>query len=258
MLVDGVNVRDYTLKALRDKIGYVPQQSFLFKGTIASNVSYGDNPLDTTDAGIVDMTDTSTAAGRKREKELIATQNEHRTLTSEQRADVRNACEVAQATEFIATKEKQYDSAISQGGSNVSGGQKQRLSIARAVYRHPEILIFDDSFSALDFKTDRAVRDALAKEAKDSTKLIVAQRIGTIMDADRIVVLDDGKVVGQGTHNELLENCDVYRQIAQSQLSEDELNGGKSGESKLPGETGKPIETGKPSVESELNESEGR
>ena len=258
VLVDGVNVRDYTLKALRDKIGYVPQQSFLFKGTIASNVSYGDNPLDTTDAGIVDMTDTSTAAGRKREKELIATQNEHRTLTSEQRADVRNACEVAQATEFIATKEKQYDSAISQGGSNVSGGQKQRLSIARAVYRHPEILIFDDSFSALDFKTDRAVRDALAKEAKDSTKLIVAQRIGTIMDADRIVVLDDGKVVGQGTHSELLENCDVYRQIAQSQLSEDELNGGKSGESKLPGETGKPIETGKPSVESELNESEGR
>ena len=258
VLVDGVDVRDYTLKALRDKIGYVPQQSFLFKGTIASNVSYGDNPLDTTDAGIVDMTDTSTAAGRKREKELIATQNEHRTLTSEQRADVRNACEVAQATEFIATKEKQYDSAISQGGSNVSGGQKQRLSIARAVYRHPEILIFDDSFSALDFKTDRAVRDALAKEAKDSTKLIVAQRIGTIMDADRIVVLDDGKVVGQGTHSELLENCDVYRQIAQSQLSEDELNGGKSGESKLPGETGKPIETGKPSVESELNESEGR
>lgn len=258
VLVDGVNVRDYTLKALRDRIGYVPQQSFLFKGTIASNVSYGDNPLDTTDAGIVDMADTSTAAGRKREKELIATQNEHRTLTSEQRADVRNACEVAQATEFIATKEKQYDSAISQGGSNVSGGQKQRLSIARAVYRHPEILIFDDSFSALDFKTDRAVRDALAKEAKDSTKLIVAQRIGTIMDADRIVVLDDGKVVGQGTHSELLENCDVYRQIAQSQLSEDELNGGKSGESKLPGETGKPIETGKPSVESELNESEGR
>ena len=231
VLVDGVSVRDYTLKALRDKIGYVPQQSFLFKGTIASNVSYGDNPLDTTDAGIVDMTDTSTAAGRKREKELIAAQNEHRALTAEQRADVRNACEVAQATEFIAAKEKQYDSAISQGGSNVSGGQKQRLSIARAVYRHPEILIFDDSFSALDFKTDRAVRDALAKEAKDSTKLIV---------------LDDGKVVGQGTHSELLENCDVYRQIAQSQLSEDELNGGK------------PVENGNQDAEGELNESEGR
>ena len=109
----------------------------------------------------------------------------------------------------------------------MSGGQKQRLSIARAVYRHPEILIFDDSFSALDFKTDRAVRDALAKEAKDSTKLIVAQRIGTIMDADRIVVLDEGRVVGQGTQRELLETCDVYRQIAQSQLSEDELKGGR-------------------------------
>ena len=220
VLVDGVDVRDYTLKALRDKIGYVPQQSFLFKGTIASNVAYGD--------------------------------------TERNDADVKTACDVAQATEFIDKKDKKYDSGIAQGGSNVSGGQKQRLSIARAVYRHPEILIFDDSFSALDFKTDRAVRDALAKEAKDSTKLIVAQRIGTIMDADRIVVLDDGKVVGQGTHSELLENCDVYRQIAQSQLSEDELNGGKSGESKLPGETGKPIETGKPSVESELNESEGR
>ena len=140
----------------------------------------------------------------------------------------------------------------------LSGGQRQRLSIARALVKDAGVLLFDDSFSALDFKTDRAVRDALAKEAKDSTKLIVAQRIGTIMDADRIVVLDDGKVVGQGTHSELLENCDVYRQIAQSQLSEDELNGGKSGESKLPGETGKPIETGKPSVESELNESEGR
>ena len=185
VLVDGVNVRDYTLKALRDKIGYVPQQSFLFKGTISGNVAYGD-----------------------------ATRNDD---------GVKTACEVAQATEFIAKKDNGYESAISQGGSNVSGGQKQRLSIARAVYRHPEILIFDDSFSALDFKTDRAVRDALAKEAKDSTKLIVAQRIGTIMDADRIVVLDQGRVVGQGTHDELLDTCDVYRQIAQSQLSEDEL-----------------------------------
>ena len=185
VLVDGVNVRDYTLKALRDKIGYVPQQSFLFKGTIASNVAYGDTDRD--DGG------------------------------------VRRACEVAQATEFIDKKDKKYDSGIAQGGSNVSGGQKQRLSIARAVYRHPEILIFDDSFSALDFKTDRAVRDALEREAKDSTKLIVAQRIGTIMNADRIVVLDDGKVVGQGTHAELLDTCDVYRQIAESQLSEDEL-----------------------------------
>ena len=186
VLVDGVNVRDYKLKALRDKIGYVPQQSFLFKGTIASNVAYGDTDRDD---------DT-----------------------------VRRACDVAQATEFIDKKQKKYDSGISQGGSNVSGGQKQRLSIARAVYRHPEILIFDDSFSALDFKTDRAVRDALEKEAKDSTKLIVAQRIGTIMNADRIIVLDDGKVVGQGTHEELLDTCEVYRQIAESQLSEDELN----------------------------------
>jgi ATP-binding cassette subfamily B protein len=136
---------------------------------------------------------------------------------------VHKAAEVAQADEFIETMDGTYDAAIAQGGSNVSGGQKQRLSIARAVYRHPEILIFDDSFSALDFKTDRAVRDELAKEAKDSTKLIVAQRIGTIMDADRIVVLDDGKVVGQGTHRELLENCSVYREIAESQLSPDEL-----------------------------------
>ena len=193
VLVDGVNVRDYKLKALRDKIGYVPQQSFLFKGTIASNVSYGDK----SGGADADM------------------------------ANVRQACEVAQATEFIAKKDNAYESSIAQGGSNVSGGQKQRLSIARAVYRHPEILIFDDSFSALDFKTDRAVRDALAKEAKDSTKLIVAQRIGTIMNADRIVVLDEGRVVGQGTHEELLENCEVYRQIAQSQLSEDELKGGR-------------------------------
>lgn len=193
VLVDGVDVRDYTLKALRDKIGYVPQQSFLFKGTIASNVSYGDK----SGGADADM------------------------------ADVRQACEVAQATEFIAKKDNAYESSIAQGGSNVSGGQKQRLSIARAVYRHPEILIFDDSFSALDFKTDRAVRDALEREAKDSTKLIVAQRIGTIMNADRIIVLDDGKVVGQGTHKELMDNCEVYRQIAQSQLSENELKGGR-------------------------------
>ena len=197
VLVDGVDVRDYTLKALRDKIGYVPQQSFLFKGTIASNVSYGDK------------------SGSKSGSEEAGTDADM--------ANVRKACEVAQATEFVEKKDNTYESSIAQGGSNVSGGQKQRLSIARAVYRHPEILIFDDSFSALDFKTDRAVRDALAKEAKDSTKLIVAQRIGTIMNADRIVVLDQGKVVGQGTHEELLDNCDVYRQIAQSQLSENEL-----------------------------------
>ena len=171
----------------------------------------------------VDMTDTSTAAGRKREKELIATQNEHRTLTSEQRADVRNACEVAQATEFIATKEKQYDSAISQGGSNVSGGQKQRLSIARAIARQPEILIFDDSFSALDYKTDATLREGLAKQLPGTTKIIVAQRISTIRHADKIIVLDRGETVGIGTHEELMKNCDVYREIATSQLSAAEL-----------------------------------
>ncbi len=210
VLVDGVDVRDYTLESLRGKIGYVPQQSFMFKGTIASNVSYGSGRADGNNAG-------RTTAGKS------ADRSADRSASDEA---IRNACEVAQATEFISRKEDGYETAISQGGANVSGGQKQRLSIARAVYRHPEILIFDDSFSALDFKTDRAVRDALAKEAKDATKLIVAQRIGTIMDADTIVVLDGGKVVGQGTHRELLETCDVYRQIAQSQLSENELNGG--------------------------------
>ncbi len=208
VLVDGVDVRDYTLESLRGKIGYVPQQSFMFKGTIASNVTYG--------SADVRSDDTSDSAN-----------NSSVNSDSVVNESLRNACEVAQATEFISRKEQGYETVISQGGGNVSGGQKQRLSIARAVYRHPEILIFDDSFSALDFKTDRAVRDALAKEAKDSTKLIVAQRIGTIMDADTIVVLDEGKVVGQGTHSELLETCDVYRQIAQSQLSEDELKGGR-------------------------------
>ena len=208
VLVDGVDVREYDLKALRDKIGYVPQQSVLFKGTVASNVSYGDDVNGASSAD-VEMADTSTPAGRKREAELIAAgkRAEGAAMPAEQMNRVKAA-----ATAPIA-----------QGGSNVSGGQKQRLSIARAVYRHPEILIFDDSFSALDFKTDREVRDALAKEAKGSTKLIVAQRIGTIMNADRIIVLDDGKVVGQGTHQELLDTCDVYRQIAESQLSQSEL-----------------------------------
>ena len=222
VLVDGVDVRDYDLKALRDKIGYVPQQSVLFKGTVASNVSYGDQPGDPAE---VEMADTSTPAGRKREAALIAAGEavEGADIPAEQLNRVKAAADVAQASEFVARMGGGYSAAIAQGGSNVSGGQKQRLSIARAVYRHPEILIFDDSFSALDFKTDREVRDALAREAKDSTKLIVAQRIGTIMNADRIVVLDDGKVVGQGTHKELLDNCDVYRQIAESQLSQSEL-----------------------------------
>ena len=222
VLVDGVDVRDYDLKTLRDKIGYVPQQSVLFKGTVASNVSYGDQPGDPAE---VEMTDSSTASGRKHETALLAADKaaQDAGLPAERMERVKAAADVAQASEFVARMDGGYAAAIAQGGSNVSGGQKQRLSIARAVYRHPEILIFDDSFSALDFKTDREVRDALAREAKDSTKLIVAQRIGTIMNADRIVVLDDGKVVGQGTHKELLDNCDVYRQIAESQLSQSEL-----------------------------------
>ena len=221
VLVDGVDVRDYDMVALRDKIGYVPQRSVLFKGTVAGNISYGDKPGEN-DA--VELADTSTPAGRKREALQLASDaaNDGK-LTDEQMSRVKAAADVAQASEFVNRMDGGFDSPIAQGGSNVSGGQKQRLSIARAVYRHPEILIFDDSFSALDFKTDRAVRDALAEEAKDSTKLIVAQRIGTIMNADRIVVLDEGKVVGQGTHRELLENCEVYRQIAESQLSESEL-----------------------------------
>ena len=224
VLVDGVDVREYDLKALRDKIGYVPQQSVLFKGTVASNVSYGDDVNGASSAD-VEMADTSTPAGRKREAELIAAgkRAEGAAMPAEQMNRVKAAAGVPQATEFVERMDGTYTAPIAQGGSNVSGGQKQRLSIARAVYRHPEILIFDDSFSALDFKTDREVRDALAKEAKGSTKLIVAQRIGTIMNADRIIVLDDGKVVGQGTHQELLDTCDVYRQIAESQLSQSEL-----------------------------------
>ena len=184
-------LRDYTLKDLRDRIGYVPQRSVLFKGTVAGNISYGDE----THGETHDMRD----------------------------ARIREAADIAQATEFVERMNDGFDSPIAQGGSNVSGGQKQRLSIARAVYRDPEILIFDDSFSALDFKTDREVRDALAAHAKDATKLIVAQRIGTIMNADLIVVLDEGRVVGEGTHRELLESCEVYRQIALSQLSQTEL-----------------------------------
>ena len=185
VLVDGKDVREYRLKALRDEIGFVPQKSILFKGTVSSNISYGDGLLD--------------------------------------EQAVRSAAKVAQADGFISDMDDSYGSPISQGGANVSGGQKQRLSIARAVYRHPEILIFDDSFSALDFSTDLAVREALAHEAKGATKLIVAQRIGTIMHADLIVVLDEGRVVGLGSHEQLLESCGVYQQIAQSQLSKAEL-----------------------------------
>ena len=212
VLVDGRDVRDYTLKDLRSRIGYVPQRSVLFKGTIAGNIAYGATECES-DGGPSDgATDhasdgasigTSDAAARARR--------------------IADAADVAQAAEFIDRMDGGYDAPVAQGGANVSGGQKQRISIARAVHRDPEILIFDDSFSALDFRTDRAVRDALAEHAADATKLIVAQRIGTIMNADHIVVLDEGRVAGQGTHRELLETCEVYRQIARSQLSESEL-----------------------------------
>ena len=228
VLVDGVDVKDYTLQSLRDKIGYVPQQSVMFKGTVASNVAFGDK----SQAGVlpagesmadVEIADTSTPQGRAREKALLAESEHGTTLSEAQMEDVRQAVAVAKADEFVTRMDGTYEAPIAQGGTNVSGGQKQRLSIARAVWRHPEILVFDDSFSALDFRTDHDVREALAREAGDATKLIVAQRIGTIMDADRIIVLDQGRVVGQGAHKELLRDCEVYRQIAESQLSEAEL-----------------------------------
>ncbi|MGO4974098.1 ABC transporter ATP-binding protein [Bifidobacterium boum] len=228
VLVDGVNVKDYTVQSLRDKIGYVPQQSVMFKGTVASNVAFGDK----SQAGVrpagqsvadIELADTSMPQGREREKALLAQSGNGEMLSDAQMADVRQAVAVAKADEFVTRMDGTYEADIAQGGTNVSGGQKQRLSIARAVWRHPEILVFDDSFSALDFRTDHDVREALAREAGDATKLIVAQRIGTIMDADRIIVLDQGRVVGQGTHKELLSTCDVYRQIAESQLSEAEL-----------------------------------
>ena len=188
IFIDGVNIKDYTLESLRNKIGYVPQKAVLFRGTVSENISYGDN-------------------GREKPLE----------------ADVRDAVRIAQSTDFVEQMDGQYEAQISQGGMNVSGGQKQRLAIARAVCRKPEIYIFDDSFSALDYKTDRELRTVLKKETGDVTNLIVAQRIGTIMDADRIIVLDKGQVVGIGKHKELLQSCAVYRDIATSQLSEEEL-----------------------------------
>ena len=188
VLVDGVDVRDYDQESLRNKLGYVPQKAVMFDGTVASNVSYGDN-------GKGDIT---------REKAI-------------------EAVRVAQGTEFVEKMDEKYDTHIAQGGTNVSGGQKQRLAIARAVARDPEIYIFDDSFSALDYKTDATLRHELKKYTKEATSLIVAQRIGTIMNADKILVLDNGECVGMGTHKELLKNCEVYRQIALSQLSKEEL-----------------------------------
>lgn len=188
VFVDGVNVKEYTQEALHNKIGYVSQKAILFSGTIAENVAYGESG------------------------KAPATQD-----------DIVMAVKVAQASEFVEKKDQGYDGYVAQGGSNFSGGQKQRLSIARAIARQPEILIFDDSFSALDYKTDRILREALRKECKDATKIIVAQRIGTIRDADKIIVLDDGQIAGMGTHDELMKNCEVYQEIAYSQLSKEEL-----------------------------------
>lgn len=186
--VGGINVKDYELDSLHNKIGYVSQKAVLFKGTVASNVGYGDNGRDTV-----------------------------------KEDEIKQAVRIAQGTDFVEKMDGGYDAEIAQGGSNVSGGQKQRLAIARAISRKPEIYIFDDSFSALDYKTDRVLRSTLKRETSGVTSLIVAQRIGTIMDADRIVVLDEGKVVGIGTHKELLQTCEVYKEIAVSQLSEEEL-----------------------------------
>ena len=186
--LDGIDIREMTQQELRSKLGYVPQKGVLFSGTIGSNIMFG-NPDG----------------------------NEQ---------DMEEAAKIAQATEFINTKSKKYDSTISQGGGNVSGGQKQRLSIARAIAKHPKLFVFDDSFSALDYKTDVALRKALKEKTSDSTVLIVAQRISTILHAEQIIVLDDGKIAGVGTHQELLKNCEVYQQIAASQLSEAELKAG--------------------------------
>lgn len=185
VLVDGVDVRDYTQDALRSKIGFVPQKAFLFAGTVSSNVGYGED----------------NASG----------------------AAIRKAVAIAQAAEFVESPEVGYSGTVAQGGSNFSGGQKQRLSIARAVARDPEILIFDDSFSALDYKTDHALRQALREQTSGTTNIIVAQRIGTIRDADCILVIEDGAIVGKGTHRELMESCKVYQEIAYSQLSKEEL-----------------------------------
>lgn len=185
VLVDGVDVRDYTQDALRSKIGFVPQKAFLFAGTVSSNVGYGED----------------NASG----------------------AAIRKAVAIAQAAEFVESPEVGYSGTVAQGGSNFSGGQKQHLSIARAVARDPEILVFDDSFSALDYKTDHALRQALREQTSGTTNIIVAQRIGTIRDADCILVIEDGAIVGKGTHRELMESCKVYQEIAYSQLSKEEL-----------------------------------
>ncbi|MFF2176592.1 ABC transporter ATP-binding protein [Lysinibacillus sp. NPDC058147] len=188
VLVDGINVKEYSQEALYNKLGYVSQKAVLFSGTVKSNVAYGDN-------GQTSSTD----------------------------EEIKKAVEIAQGQEFVEKMDGKYEADIAQGGTNLSGGQKQRLSIARAVNRNPEIFIFDDSFSALDYKTDRQLRSTLKKETKGATSLIVAQRIGTIKDADKIIVLDEGKIVGMGKHSELLKTCNTYQEIAYSQLSKEEL-----------------------------------
>ena len=188
VLVDGQNVKDYTQAELRNRMSYIPQKAMLFDGTVKSNIVYGDN-------------------GKSK-------------ITQDK---IEEALKVAQGEEFVLKMDGKYDATISQGGTNISGGQKQRLSIARAIARDPEIYIFDDSFSALDYKTDKILRKALKEYTKDATTLIVAQRIGTIMHADKIIVLDNGKCVGIGTHKELLKNCEVYKEIALSQLTKEEL-----------------------------------
>ena len=188
VLVDGINVKEYTQSFLHNKIGYIPQKAIIFNGTVNENIAYGENG-----------------------KEKISQEK------------IKKAIEIAQAKEFVEKMENGYETQMAQGGTNVSGGQKQRLSIARAIARDPEIYIFDDSFSALDYKTDRILRKELKEYTKDTTTLIVAQRIGTIMNADKIIVLDEGKIVGNGTHKELLKTCEIYKQIALSQLSEKEL-----------------------------------
>ena len=188
VLVGGVNVKEYKQKTLNNLLGYVHQKAVLFTGNVSSNVAYGDNGQ----------------GGYSKE-------------------DIEKAIDIAQGTEFVSKMKNTYDASIAQGGTNVSGGQRQRLSIARAICRKPKIYIFDDSFSALDYKTDRKLRSVLKKETKGATNLIVAQRIGTIIDADKIIVLDEGQIVGMGTHKELLQNCSVYQEIAYSQLSKEEL-----------------------------------
>ncbi len=189
VLVDGINVKEYKLEALHNKLGFVPQKALLFSGTVNSNVAFGSNGKD-----------------------------------NYSQDDVKRAVKIAQSTDFVEKMPFSYESDITQGGTNVSGGQRQRLCIARAVCRNPEILIFDDSFSALDYKTDRALRKTLKEETAGTTNIIVAQRIGTIKDADLIIVLNEGEIAGMGKHEELLKNCEVYKEIALSQLSEEELS----------------------------------